>query len=92
MKKVGSREFKNRQGHYLKRVRQGEILLITDRGKAVARVSPVDEWESLSLEEKLEELERQGHLRRGRGGRLQPFKPPPLRGKPLSEIIIQDRG
>jgi len=92
MKKVGSREFKNRQGHYLKRVRRGESLLITDRGKPVARVSPVSEWEALSFEERLVELERQGHIRRGRGGPLPPSKPLPLRGKPLSEMIIEDRG
>lgn len=92
MKRVGSREFKNRQGHYLKRVRRGETLLITDRGKPVARVSPVHEREALSFEEKLTELERQGHVRPGRGGPLPPFKPLPLRGKPLSEIIIEDRG
>jgi hypothetical protein len=58
----------------------------------VARVSPVSEWETLTLDEKLDELERQGHIRRGRGGPFKPFKPLPLRGKPLSEIIIEDRG
>ena len=92
MKKVGSREFKNRQGYYLKRVRKGETLLVTDRGKVVARVCPVSEWDALTEEEKLEELARQGHIRKGKGSPLRPFRPVPLRGTPLSEIIIEDRG
>lgn len=91
MKKVGAREFKNRQGYYLKRVRKGEALLVTDRGKPVAKVVPVLQWDGLTLDEKLEELERQGHLRRARGKRLPPFTPIPSRGKPASQIIIDDR-
>ena len=92
MKKVGSREFKNRQSYYLRRVSRGETLLVTARGKPVARVSPISDWDALTMEEKLKELERQGHLRLGRGGPLSRFKPLPLRGKPLSEMILEDRG
>lgn len=92
MKRVGSREFKNRQGYYLGRVRKGETLLVTDRGKPVARISPASEWDTLTLEEKLDELARQGHIRRGRGGPFPPVKPVPQRGKPASQIIIEDRG
>lgn len=92
MKKVGSREFKNRQGYYLRRVRRGETLLVTDRGKPVARVVPANDWDALSVEEKLDDLARQGHIRRGKGGPFPPFKPLRFRGKPLSEMIIEDRG
>jgi len=92
MKKISSREFKNRQGRYLRRVGKGETLLVTNRGKPIAKVIPVDEWETLSYEEKLDELVRQGHIRRGRGGPLKPIKPVPLRGRPLSETITEDRG
>lgn len=92
MKRVGSREFKNRQGYYLKRVRKGETLLVTDRGKPIAKVIPATDWDALTLDEKLEELERQGHLRRARGGQLPRFTPLPSRGKPASQMIIEDRG
>ena len=91
MKKVGCREFKNRQGHYLKRVRRGETLVLTDRGKPIAHVIPAQEWDSLSLEEKLKELERQGHLRLSRGEGFSPFDPIPAKGKPASQIILEDR-
>ena len=40
MRKVGSRELENRLGKYLRAVRQGQTLIITDRGKAVAQVGP----------------------------------------------------
>lgn len=92
MKRVGSREFKNRQAYYLRRVRKGETILVTDHGKPVARVSPATEWETLGHEERLDELARQGHIRKGKGGRLRPIHPAPLRGKPPSEMISEDRG
>jgi len=92
MTKVGGREFKNRQGYYMRKVKKGETLIITERGKPVAQVSPVSEWQVLTLEEKLDEMARQGHVRKGRGRRLRPFRPIPLRGKPASQIIIEDRG
>ncbi len=38
MKTVGSRELKNRLGRYLGLVRKGETIIVTDRGKPVARI------------------------------------------------------
>ena len=38
---VGAREFKTRLGTYLRRVREGRILTITDRGRPVAEVMPI---------------------------------------------------
>lgn len=92
MKKVGSREFKNRQGYYLGRVRKGETLLVTARGKAVAKIEPITDNNPaiLKLEERLRELEAQGHLRLGTRP-FSKFKPVPARGKPASRMIIEDR-
>jgi prevent-host-death family protein len=43
MMKVGSREFKNNFGRYMRAVRGSETLIVTIRGKAVAKIySP--EW------------------------------------------------
>lgn len=94
MKKVGSREFKNRQGHYIRRVKRGETLVITERGKPVARLSPVggDAESRPGIEEILRELAAQGHIRLGLGRPLTSFKPVRTRGKPASRIIIEDRG
>lgn len=38
---VGVRELRNNLSRYLDRVRDGEELLVTDRGRAIARVLPV---------------------------------------------------
>ena len=40
MAAVGIRELKNRLSQYLKRVRAGERLVVTERGKPVAIISP----------------------------------------------------
>ena len=38
---IGTRELKNRLSYYLRRVREGETIRVTDRGKLVANLSPV---------------------------------------------------
>jgi antitoxin (DNA-binding transcriptional repressor) of toxin-antitoxin stability system len=40
MKTVGIRELKNRFSEYLRQVRSGESVLVTDRGEVVAEFSP----------------------------------------------------
>jgi prevent-host-death family protein len=40
MRTVGVRELKNRLSEYLREVRRGESVLVTDRGKVVAELSP----------------------------------------------------
>ncbi len=92
MRKVGSREFKNRLGKYLRAVRQGQTLIITDRGKAVAQVGPATHKESSDgiIEDRLRQLDGQGliHLASKPLPKLRPIK---SRGKPASQIIIEDR-
>ena len=38
---VGVRELRNHLSRYLDRVRDGDELIVTDRGRAIARVVPV---------------------------------------------------
>jgi len=93
MKKVGSRELKNRLGTYLARVRSGETIVVTDRGQPVATLAPVaspDDAHEKTVDDILRELAAQGHLRLATG-RLQPFKPVKAKGKPASQIIMEDR-
>jgi antitoxin (DNA-binding transcriptional repressor) of toxin-antitoxin stability system len=40
MKRVGLRELKNRLSEYVRLVRRGEIVLVTDRGEVVAELRP----------------------------------------------------
>jgi prevent-host-death family protein len=62
MQKVGSREFKNRLGRYLRAVRNGQTLLVTDRGQPVAKVSPPerDSDSQPTLADVLKKLEAEG--------------------------------
>ena len=92
MVKVGSREFKNRLGRYLRAVRQGKTLIVTDRGKAVAKVSPPDDDSATgpTLDEVFKKLEADGLVRLGKRP-LKKFKALPSSGKPASEMIIEDR-
>jgi antitoxin (DNA-binding transcriptional repressor) of toxin-antitoxin stability system len=40
MKAVNLRELKNRLGGYVREVRAGEVILVTDRGQVVAELRP----------------------------------------------------
>jgi prevent-host-death family protein len=92
MKTVGTRELKNRLSRYLRLVRSGETIIVTARGKTVAQIVPPSpkEENAESLDEILKQLEAEGHLRLG----TRPFKkikPLQLKGKPLSQMILEDR-
>ena len=87
---VGAREFKTRLGTYLRQVREGRTLTITDRGRPIATVTPVD-MTGQSIEARLERLRAEGVVT-GTGKPLsRAHNPVVLKGRPLSEIIIEDR-
>ena len=65
MQTVSITQLKNSLSAYLRDVKAGEEVLITDRGRLIARLAPVSS--SDSMEEHLEEMERKGLLRRGTG-------------------------
>jgi prevent-host-death family protein len=92
MQSVGSREFKNRLGRYLLAVRQGKTLLITDRGKPVAKVCPPEQdgASESSVDDILKRLDAEGKIRLAKRP-LGKFKAVPSRGKSASRIIIEDR-
>ncbi len=56
---VGVRDLKTHLSAYLKRVKAGETVLVTDRGKPVARLEPV---QAVSLPPQLEALWRAGKV------------------------------
>ena len=88
---VGSRELKTRLGTYLKRVRAGETLLVTDRGEPVAELRPISaSGDATSLA--LQKMASKGLITRGIGGPLTSFKRLKLpRGVSLSDMISEDR-
>jgi prevent-host-death family protein len=49
MEKIGVRELRQNASRYLDRVSRGESLVVTDRGRPVARLVPIvsDGWEAM---------------------------------------------
>jgi prevent-host-death family protein len=92
MRTVGSRELKNHLGAYLKLVGKGETLIVTDRGKPVARIVPAHsaQGESKTPDQVLKEMEAMGQLRLGTRP-FKRFKPVRAKGKPASQMIVEDR-
>lgn len=90
MATVGSRELKTRLGRYLKLVREGATLIVTDRGRPVAELRPIDPADD-DEQIILDELVALGLCSRSASSRLQPFMPTDLPGGPLMETLLDDR-
>ena len=88
---VGIKELKNRLSRYLSYVKQGEDVLITDRGKAVARII-AESSQTASLRNALQPLIIRGLITLP-ADPLQREIPEPVEvtGKPVSEMVIEDR-
>ena len=87
---VGIREFKTRLGTYLRQVRAGRTLTITDRGQPVATVTAAD-MQAQSLEERLARLRAEGVVT-GTGKPLPRVVNPIVgRGPLFSKTIGDDR-
>lgn len=87
MERVGVRGLKASLSRYLARVREGETIEVTDRGRPVARIVPV------GIPEDLARLMAEGKVTWSG----KPFRPPRRRiklkpGPPLSDYISEDRG
>ncbi|MBI3182664.1 MAG: type II toxin-antitoxin system Phd/YefM family antitoxin [Myxococcales bacterium] len=89
---VTVRELKNRLSEYLRRVQQGEPLVVTDHGRPIARVEVV-QADKLSPEERLALMVEAGEISQPKKrGRLKWTKPSRIRGRPISETLLEDRG
>ncbi|CAG1769105.1 hypothetical protein BAC3_00057 [uncultured bacterium] len=90
---VGVRELKNRLTYYLGLTKEGDRIIVTDRGTPIAVLHSVDKIEkNAGFEEKLALLAKQGKIRLPRKGTgLMPFRPVKVKGKPVSETVIEER-
>ncbi len=87
---MGSRELKTRLGAYLRRVRGGATLVVTDRGEPVAELRPL-ETRGSGHDAGLLALEALGVVTRNPKARLAPFRPVRSSGQPASEAVIEGR-
>jgi prevent-host-death family protein len=90
MQSVGIRDLKNRLSHHLKRVRAGARLMVTERGRAIATLAPIEAPDDQLAWAHRMVAEGKAHWN---GGKPQGSKKPPRnRGKLLSDIVTEDRG
>jgi prevent-host-death family protein len=87
--KVGTRELKSRLSEYLRRVKAGQTIIVTERGKPIGQIVPI----KLSLEGRLQAMVEAG-LAEWNGQRLKARQPVARnRGvRQVSDLVIEDRG
>jgi prevent-host-death family protein len=90
---VGTRDLKNRLTEYLRVVRAGAQVVVTDRRKPVAVLRPIGGAEAGDPDDAvLAALAGKGQVTLPSApGRLAPFQPARVRGRPVSQTIVEDR-
>ena len=88
MDSVGIRELKTHLSRHLKRVRAGARLLVTERGRSIATINPVElpadvEW--------AHQLVAEGHARWNGGKPAGARRLAKIAGRTASSIVIEDR-
>jgi len=91
---VSIREMKNRLSRYLKLVQAGKDVVITDRGRPVARLTLVQPTAKETEAEYIRRVNALPWVRPGKGGKPKGAKNP-IPWKPgeklISEMILEDR-
>ena len=88
MATVGVRDLKNRLSEFLRRVAAGERITVTDRGRPVAIVVPPDESEEVA---RVMAMVRDGLAHWGGGKPRGSSRPVKVKGRPISETMLEDR-
>lgn len=92
MSSVGIRELKNRLTQYLRLTKQGEEVIITERGKPIALIQPIQSAEHpVSLEARLAKLAAQGFVTLPTQKPLKRVRLAKVSGRPISKTILEDR-
>ena len=90
--RLGLREANQHFSKAIKAVKAGKEVVLTERGKAIAVIKPLEPNDN--LETTLRRLEAEGLLRRGpKSGKPMPVWRSPVRikGKPISQTISEER-
>ena len=95
MKSVGLRELKNNLSEYVRDVRSGESVLVTDRGEVVAELLPAGQrLEETGVPSGLMALARKGQLTLGASNdaTLYPKISPLLKRHRAAVLLDEERG
>ena len=85
---TGIKDLKNRLSHYLREVKNGEEVIITERGKAIATIVPVERAGDNS---RLLSLVNEGFAVWKCGKPSGSKHPVKIKGRSVSRIVIEDR-
>jgi prevent-host-death family protein len=86
--RVGTRELKNKLSEYLRRVKAGETIIVTEHGRTIGQIVPVKE----TLEERILAMVSAGQAE-WNGQKLMPYQTKAVNTgkKQLSDLIVEDR-
>ena len=89
---AGLRERKHHLSAYLRKVKAGETVTITDRGTPIGCVVPAEDRDRRTLEEKLQALQDAG-IAAWSGKKLQPREPVAENksSRMISDLLLEDR-
>ena len=87
MATVAVRELKNKLSEYLRRVKAGERLVVTERGRPVAVISNAGNLADQRIEVMIRERAARWGGGKPRGGR----RPPKIKGPSVAAAVIEDR-
>lgn len=89
MIQAGVKELKNGLSYYLREVKEGEKVLITERDKVIATIVPMERADEDS---KLLSLVKEGFAVWKGGKPVGSRHPVKIKGKTVSEMVLEDRG
>jgi antitoxin (DNA-binding transcriptional repressor) of toxin-antitoxin stability system len=93
MKAVGIRELKNRLSEYVRLIRNGEAVLVTDRGAVVAELRPPGNASIDSSDPVIESLVRRGNVTIGASNRSDLYPPfSPVAPGTAEKLLDEERG
>jgi prevent-host-death family protein len=86
--KVGTRELKSKLSEYLRRVKAGETIIVTEHGKTIGQIVPIKP----TTEERLQAMVAAGQAE-WNGQKLKSYHPKAVnRGeRQLSDLVVEDR-
>ena len=92
MSTVGIKELKNRLTQYLRRTKSGQEVVITERGKPIALIKPIQSADrTASLEARLAGLAAEGAVVLPTRKPLKKLRLIKASGRPISKTILEER-
>ncbi len=87
--RVGIRELKNKLSEYMRRVKAGETIIVTEHGQTIGQIIPVKP----TLAERTQAMVAAGQME-WNGQKLKPYQPKAINNgsRLLSDLVLEDRG